>query len=381
MRTQRLLLFGLAALAAISCNSAKKAYNQGDYEQAVRLSVAKLREDPGNRNARAVLVQAYPKAVDANLQTVNAYAVLDDPLKWEPITRAYNRLNLLQQRMARCPVCDDLLPERKLYIDEWNDARLKAADVRYRMGVSELRGTTRESAKLALEHFMLVEQFQQDYKDTRALMEQAVERATLHVVVLDMPEQQRAYRPAQAAFQQELMERLAQNTRRNLVRFYSQTESETQPPPYVDHEVSMVFEAFTVGNVVMDRQTETLTSADSVKVGEVRIDGKMVPVYNRVTARYTRNSKTVLGGGQMLLKITDPSTGRVVMQERFDGEYQWMHTWATFNGDERALTREQKRLTEQRDAVPPPPEYIFEEFTRPILNKVSERLRRFYAQQ
>jgi hypothetical protein len=381
MQSLRLLLIGLASLAVLSCNSAKKAYDQGDYEQAVRLSVAKLKEDPDNRNARRVLVQAYPKAVETNLAEVRAFAELDDPLRWEPITRAYNRLNVLQQRLARCPVCDDLLPERRLYVDEWNDARMRAAEVRYRMGVTELRGTTRESAKLALEHFMLVEQFEPDFKDTRTLMDEALERATLHVVIRDMPEQQRAFQPIQDAFQQELMDRLTQSTRRSLVRFYSQKEAESQPPPFLDHEISLVFESFSVGNVVFDRTTETVTSADSVKIGDARIDGQTVPVYNRVTARYTQISKTVLGGGQLLLKITDAASGRVVMQERFDGEYQWVHRWATFNGDERALNAEQKRLTQLREAVPPPPELIFEEFTRPILANLSERMRRFYAQQ
>ncbi|MEN9839710.1 MAG: hypothetical protein RL177_1189 [Bacteroidota bacterium] len=381
MQSLRLLLIGLASLAVLSCNSAKKAYDQGDYEQAVRLSVAKLKEDPDNRNARRVLVQAYPKAVETNLAEVRAFAELDDPLRWEPITRAYNRLNVLQQRLARCPVCDDLLPERRLYVDEWNDARMRAAEVRYRMGVTELRGTTRESAKLALEHFMLVEQFEPDFKDTRTLMDEALERATLHVVIREMPEQQRAFQPIQDAFQQELMDRLTQSTRRSLVRFYSQQEAESQPPPFLDHEISLVFESFSVGNVVFDRTTETVTSADSVKIGDARIDGQTVPVYNRVTARYTQISKTVLGGGQLLLKITDAASGRVVMQERFDGEYQWVHRWATFNGDERALNAEQKRLTQLREAVPPPPELIFEEFTRPILANLSERMRRFYAQQ
>lgn len=381
MQSLRLLLIGLAAMAVLSCNSAKKAYDNGDYEQAVRLSVAKLKEDPDNRNARRVLAQAYPKAVESNLMEIESYSRLEDPLRWEPITRAYNRLNLLQQRMARCPVCDDLLPERRLYVDEWNDARLRAAEVRYRMGVSELRGTTRESAKLALEHFMLVEQFEPDYQDTRVLMDEALERATLHVVVRDMPVQQRAFEPIQEAFQQELMERLASGTRRSLVRFYSQQEADSQPPPFVDHEISLVFESFSVGNVVFDRTLQTVTSADSVKVGDVRIDGQTVPVYNKVTAKYTQISKTVLGGGQLLLKITDASSGRIVMQERFDGEYQWMHRWATFNGDERALSAEQKRLTQLREAAPPPPEIIFEEFTRPILGNLSERLRRFYAQR
>lgn len=381
MYTPRVLIIGLVAMAVLSCNSARKAYNNGDYEQAVRLSITKLREDPDNRNARRMLVQAYPKAVEVNLATVQAWSDVDDELRWESISRAYNRLNVLHQRMERCPVCDDLLPGRRLYVDEWNDARLRAADVRYRKGVSEFRGTTRESAKLALEHFLVVEQFQPDYKDTRSLMEEALLRATLHVVVADLPKQQRAFQSVQEAFEQELLERIGHSSRRALVRFYSQEEVESQSPPFIDHQVSMQFESFNVGNVVMERVIETLTSADSVNVGDIRVGGQTIPVFNRVSAVFTTNTKTVLGGGQLLLKITDHSTGRIIMQERFDGEYRWRHRWATFNGDERALTPEQKRLTQLRDEVPPPPEFIFEEFTQPILDNVTERMRRFYAQQ
>ena len=338
MHTLRLLIIGLTAMTVLSCNSAKKAYNKGDYEHAVRLSITKLREDPDNRNARRMLVQAYPKAVEVNLATVQAWSEVDD-------------------------------------------ARLRAADVRYRMGVSEFRGTTRESAKIALEHFMIVEQFQPGYKDTRSLMEEALERATLHVVVAEMPKQQRAFQSAQEAFEQELLERIGHRSRQALVRFYSEKEVESQSPPFIDHQVSMQFESFSVGNVVMERVIEILTSADSVKVGDIRVDGQTIPVFNRVSATFTTNSKMVLGGGQLLLKITDHSSGRIIMQERFDGEYRWLHRWATFNGDERALTPEQKRLTLLRDEIPPPPEFIFEEFTQPMLDKVTERMRRFYAQQ
>ncbi len=379
MHTLRILLIGMAALVVLSCNSAKKAYNKGDYEQAVRLSVTKLKEDPDNRNARRVLAQAYPKAVEVNLVTVQAYSALEDPLRWEPITRAYNRLNVLQQRMERCLACDEILPVRKLYVDEWNNARLQAADVRYRMGVSEMRGTTRENAKTALEHFMLVEQYQPNYKDTRSLMEEAVDRATLHVVILKMPEQQRTYQLVQEAFEERLLERVSSRTRNNLVRFYSEKEARRNSPPYTDHEISMQFESFSIGNVVFDRNTETLTSADSVKIGETRINGQLVPVFGKVTARYTSIEKTVTGGGQMVFKITDPSTGRIVMQERFEGDYRWKYAWATFNGDERALNTEQKRLAGLKEMFPPPPDIIFEEFTEPILEKVSERIRRFYA--
>lgn len=40
------ILLPLLLLLAVACNSAQKAYNRGDYEQAVRMSVNTLRDDP-----------------------------------------------------------------------------------------------------------------------------------------------------------------------------------------------------------------------------------------------------------------------------------------------------------------------------------------------
>ncbi len=373
-----LLLF--ASVWLISCNSAQKAFNKGDYEEAVRLSIQKLRDKPNDKKARALLVDSYGKAVDANLSTIHAYERIEDPLRWEPIVRSYNRLNLLHQRLDRCPVCDDLLPSRRLYIDEWNQARLNAAEVRYQMGMSELSGTTRESAKHAMEHFMQAEQFQPDYKDVRQQMEVALNRATLHVVIRDMPVQQRMYESIQAEFEQKLIEVVSNRTANRYVRFYSEEEVRRQRPEFIDHHIDMTFESFRVGNMLMESNTTELTSKDSVKIGDARVGNETVPVFGKVTAKFTAYAKTIMGDGQLLFVISDAETGRIILQQRFVGEYHWRHEWASFNGDERALTPKQRELAALRDAPPPPETHIFEEFTLPIFQNVSDRIRRFYAQ-
>ena len=43
------------------------------------------------------------------------------------------------------------------------------------------------------------------------------------------------------------------------------------------------------------------------------------------------------------MRITDFKSKQLVNQEKFNGEYNWMCEWATFNGDERALTPAQLR--------------------------------------
>lgn len=380
MKSLSYVIILLASLWLISCNSAQKAFNNGDYEEAVRLSIQKLREKPNDKKARILLVDSYQKAVDANLTTIQAYERIEDPLRWEPIVRSYNRLNLLHQRLERCPVCDDLLPTRSLYIDEWNRAKLNAAEVRYQMGVSELAGSTRQSAKQAMEHFMVAEQFESDYKDLRQQMEVALSRATLHVVIRKMPIQQRMYEPAQAEFEQKLIEVVSNRTANRYVRFYSEQEVRRQRPEFIDHYIDMAFESFRVGNMVFESNTSELISKDSVKIGDARIGGETVSVFDRVTAKYTMYAKTILGDGQLLIVISDAQTERIILQQRFVGEYHWRHEWASFNGDERALSPKQKELAAIRDMPAPMDAQIFEEFTLPIFQNVSDRIRRFYAQ-
>lgn len=380
MNTLKSTLILLASLWLISCNSAQKAFNNGDYEEAVRLSIQKLRDKPNDKKARTLLVDSYQKAVDANLSTIEAYERIEDPLRWEPIVRAYNRLNLLHQRLDRCPVCDDLLPSRNLYIDEWNEARLNAAEVRYQMGMSELSGSTRQSAKEAMEHFMQAEQFESDYKDVRQQMEVALNRATLHVVIRNMPVQQRSYESIQTEFEQKLIEVVSNRTANRYVRFYSEEEVSRQRPEFIDHHIDMTFESFRVGNMIMESNTTELTSKDSVKIGDARVGGETIPVYGKVSAKFTSYAKTIMGDGQLLFVVSDAETGRIILQQRFVGEYQWRHEWASFNGDERALSPKQKELAALRDMPPPPDTHIFEEFTLPIFQNVSDRIRRFYAQ-
>src|SRR5690606_23646627 len=145
----------------------------GRYEEAVILSAERLRDKPSDREARQLLTASYEKAVEANLTEIEDVSATRDPFRFEAIARSYERLNTLYHRLDRCPACDEVLPRRRLYSDELAQARMRAAEHRYGLGVAKLEGRDRESAKEAIEHFMVVEQMVPDYRDTRALMDDA----------------------------------------------------------------------------------------------------------------------------------------------------------------------------------------------------------------
>ncbi len=127
----------------------------------------------------------------------------------------------------------------------------------------------------------------------------------------------------------------------------------------------------------MKEKEETVTR-DSVKVGEAKVDGKVVPVYNTVKAKLTTYRKEVMSSGLLSMIVVDAKTNGVLTHRKFNGEYVWVSQWARFNGDERALDDQQIRMCKLREQQPPVPQDLFLEFTKPIYNQLIPAIKGFY---
>lgn len=375
-----LILLLLSTLIA-SCASPRKAYNRGDYDRAVTMSIDKLRSKPGNRSARDVLSKAWPRAIEYHESQIAMYAASADRFKWERVVTSYEQLNRMASLARRCPACDGLIDTRSLFIDELNEARDRAAEARYLAGLESMRTQSRVNAREAVEHFMVVERMVPDFRDTRTKMTEALHLATLHVVV-HVPEiQSRALSISHEFFQNKIMEYLQSNRRMNeFVRFYYPHEARNEHLETIDQEVWLQFDEFSVGQTLLESHTETVTSRDSVKIGETKgSDGRTIDVKGKVEARFTRFKKTVVSGGILDMQVVDAHSGRIILQEKIPGEFVWIHEWGTYNGDSRALNSRQAELAKLRDIPPPPPQDLFVAFTGPIYEQVTSRLRRFYT--
>ncbi|MCH8495198.1 MAG: hypothetical protein LAT57_06135 [Balneolales bacterium] len=379
--TRYVLLLAVFSLLLSACNTPKKALNRGEYERAVRMSVDKLRSSPGNRSAREVLVKAWPLAIDLHENRIAMYENSNERFRFEQVVESYEQLNSLTERVQRCPACLDLVDVRGFYIDELNESKEKAAEVRYEAGIASLDPNNRERSREAYEHFMVVERMMPDYRDTRERMNEALSYATLHVIVNVPPLQQRSLSVSHEFFHHKVVEYL-QNHRRmsEYVQFYYPDEAQAEGITQPDQQVYLTFDEFMVGQTRMESSTETVSSTDSVKVGEVTLEnGDKMDVYNIVQARLTKHRKTVVSNGIMDMRIQDAWSGRVILQEKIPGEFVWVSEWANFNGDERALNEDQLRLTKFREAPTPPNQDLFVAFTGPIYDQVTDRLRRFYS--
>jgi len=382
----RTIIYSFTIIALVylsSCSkSGTKALEQGNYYEAVLQSAEKLAKDSDNSKASAVLPDAYRNAEKEFLRDIERTKNANQQFRWETVMDYYSKLNNMQRVIDKCTACRRMVTPQS-YFREEDEARENAAAERYALATDLMKARTgsmpsRESARAAYNHLERISTFAPNYRDLPNFMEDALNAGSFHVVLEQPKINSRLYQYSNEYFQGRIDEFLRTNRRMNkFIRFYSPEEAKSvKLKP--DQIVRLEFIDFVVGetNVTNDRQT--VTSKDSVKTGEATINGKKVPVYGKVKAQLTRSRKAVRSRGILSLEIFDFQTNKVLSREEIPGEYTWVNEWATYNGDERALTSADRALAQRREQLPPPPQQLFIEFTKPIYDQVTSRIKRFY---
>lgn len=371
-----LLSILLSSFLLQNCKSAKKSLKRGDYDESVLRAVPKVNDNARSSSAD-ILKEAYPLALQQHLDDLKRNETNTDPFHWERTAEIYTQLNTLYNAVQGCANCTRLVTARSFF-DQERDARDQAATARYDAGQGTLRQGGRENARRAYEHFEVANAMVPNFREVSRMLDDAYQEASFKVVVEQVLVTSRAYQLSNAYFQDRINEFLQTNRRLNkFVRFYTPQEA-SNDKVRPDHVVTLQFDDFVVGQTLVERNTEEVISKDSVKTGDVTVDGKKVPVYGKVKAKLSRNRKTVISKGLLDMQIQDFGTKKIVFQDKFPGEYRWVSEWGTYNGDERALTADQLRMTKGREQNPPLPQDLFVEFSKPIYSNLTARLRSFY---
>ncbi|CAN5526695.1 hypothetical protein BH23BAC1_BH23BAC1_50090 [soil metagenome] len=371
-----LILFSIIIVAA--CTSGKKAYQRGNYDEATLKAVNRLRGNPNNKKARATLYEAYNQSRVWHHNNVSSLIQSRDAFKWEGIADNFAQMNVLNDQIRTCPACLEVIPNPVRYTSELEDARLNAADARYEAGLNSFRNKNdRFMARQAYDHFFVADRYFPGYKDVRNLMDEAKYIATLKIVVEKIPIHSRMLVLSNEFFENKINEFLHQMPVNEFVRFYTVDEARANGIKEADQILLLQFDDFVVGQAYI-KESEIEVSKDSVVVGSVMVDGVKREVYNTVKAKLRVYEKHLLSGGLLDLRIVDPRTNVVLTQEKLPGSFTWASQWASFNGDERALTEEQRKLCTLKEAPPPMPQDLFIAFTQPIYGQITAKIRDFY---
>jgi hypothetical protein len=372
----RLLSYCLLLLLA-ACSSGKKAYERGDYYGAVIKSINRLRQNPDHAKSAETLREAYPLALEFYETQANNEIASNSQFKWKNAIQAYDQINSLYEQIRQCPGCLKVVRSPKNYYNEIGPLKEKAAEESYNAGITALMKGNREDAKRAYFNFRDAQTFVPGYKDVIEYLDKSKFEATVKVILEQIPVPAR-YNLSGGFFQDKVEEYLHSSyTDQGFVKFYTPLEAKNTNLSQADQIMRIQFDDFSVGNTNLKEKEETL-SKDSVKVGEAKIDGKTVPVYNTVKAKLTTYRKEVISTGLLSMIILDARSSGVLTHKKFDGTYSWVSTWARFNGDDRALTEPQLNLCKQKEMQPPAAQDLFLEFTRPIYSQLTPAIKGFY---
>lgn len=382
---KKLIPFILMVLVlASSCSTGKRALKQGNYYEAVIKAANRLRQTPTNKNAQQSMKAAYPNLLKYNQDLADRLQESSDPLKWERIAELYQQLNFVYDEILRSPGALQVIPMPQNFRSQYETALTNAAQARYDLGQTELDKSLmlddREAAKTAYAHFQKAFELQPSFRNAEAKMYEALDIATIDVLVEPIPVSRR-YDLSNEFFQNKIMEYIRSAGFSQFVRFYSLPELQAnnrQP----DHILRMVFDDFEVGKSrikesVLDRRR------DSVIIGTVDVveDSQTVKknVYGTVKAKLHLYEKELISRGLLDFKIIDADERAILRQQKFPGTHTWTESWGYFNGDERALSDEDKKKIKHKKEVPDPtPQDLFIAFTQPIYGQVTNFIKRYY---
>lgn len=190
---KQLLLATVLLLVLTSCSGRKqigKAISHGNYDQAIQDALEKLENNknkPRKQDYIVMLEDAYYKAMKEDLQNIKQLKKDSNPEYYKTIYETYLGLNSRQVAIKRVMPLKingkNLKLEFKDYASEIVDSRYKTSEYLLDLGKSQLNSENKYDAREAYNQFKYIETMNPNYKDTRDLLEQAHEKGTDYVLV------------------------------------------------------------------------------------------------------------------------------------------------------------------------------------------------------
>src|SRR5690242_20666457 len=93
----------IIVIAITSCKSASKAFDRGNYEDAIQIAVKKLQKDPYDSDAKLVLQNAYKYAVTRHEEQIRDILSGNTEDRYEAVYQQYNELQKIYNNIHESP--------------------------------------------------------------------------------------------------------------------------------------------------------------------------------------------------------------------------------------------------------------------------------------
>jgi hypothetical protein len=362
------LLFALTLFLFMSCSTRRqveKAVNSGNYNQAISNAINKLRNNKDAKRKQDIIVlleDAYRKANARDLDAIAGLKASNNPEYYKRIYETYIALEDRQEAVR------PLLP---LYVDgkevpfkfrnydhQILVAKDKASDHLYEKAIAMLEYDDKPTIRDAYNTLEYIERINPNYENTRELISEARERGMAHVLVS-------IENSTAQVIPQALEDALLDFNTYGLNQFWMDYHTKKSPHKSFDYamqlqlqQISMSPEQIKEREIIRERRVRdgweyVLDANGNVKKdslgNDIKVD-KFVNVNASILEVQQFKASQMLGQ----IVIYDLQGNQLVDQFPIDSGFVFENFYATFTGDERALTDDDVLLT-QGGPVPFPP--------------------------
>lgn len=370
------------AFVAISftfCKSPAKLYDRGNYNDAMDAAIKKLQKDPNDYNSREVLKSSYKYAVEERENQIRMLSNSSSENRHDQIFEQYVELQNLYEKMRRYPAIVQFLKPVD-YSSQEETARIKAFDSHITKADKWMEGNDKRSYREAYYEFKKALRYKPDDFDAKKKLEDAYDLAVVNVMLVPMDVANNSYYYSNSSyqvrnFQDELIRTLNYNGSNDFVRYYTEwgAESKRIEP---DEVVEMRMGRMTIGQP-HDQNSSKQVSKEVVVKEKVYSKDSVVKEYAKVYATITSTKRTLVSDVDMYVTSREPK-GKILWSDNLRSEHQWKTEFASYTGDERALSESDKTLLNKKDSKTPKEDDIREDLLRKLTNDVTYKLRNYY---
>jgi hypothetical protein len=371
------ILLITASLFFAGCKTATKAFNKGDYADAIELGVKKLNKDPYDADTKELVKTAYTFAVNNHEEAIRNLSGSNSDSRYESILKEYNKLQDLYNTIHEYPAVAHMIPATN-YSEYIQTYRNKAAEVHVSNGDKWMNEGNKRAYREAYNEYRNALRYTNN-GDIKKKRDDAYNSALTKVLIVPIQNYggysyNSSYQLQQ--FQSEIMRTLANNMNNEFIKFYSEWDMRNR-----DFEPDQILE-MNLGRIRIgqpyDQQSAREVSKEVVIKEIVYKPDSVVKQYGTVRARITTVRRTLLSEGELYLSLRDPK-GRILWNDRFTGQHRWQTGFATYTGDERALSESDRALLNRGSNYNVPSEdEIMNELYRQIQSDLSYRLRNYF---
>ncbi len=382
------LLFTILVTLLVSCSSKhqiEKALHSGNYDQAIEDALRKLENNKNKERKQdfvVMLKDAYYKAVDRDLKTIEHLKKDANPEHYKAIYENYLDLNARQEAIK--PVLPLQVAGKVVnlkfhnYSNDILTARNNLADFMYDKGLALLESDNKSTIRNAYDVFSYIERIYPNYEETRNLLEEAHERGTNFVIVT-------IENHTNQIIPQQLENELLNFDTNGLNQFWTVYHDNAYHKIDYDYAMKLQLERILISaeelherqllkeKQIVDGWKYQLDAAGNVVKDSLGNDVKIDNVIN-VRARYSEFTQLKSANIMAEVVYIDLKQQRTLNAFPIDSQLFFENRFATIRGDKRALERNEIALLNRKQEFFPSDLQIISDLGEMLKAKLKDKL-------